>query len=49
LSMGGTSLIFTGISFGIILSIGRAINERKTPVVPSSNPFSTGKNVPASA
>jgi cell division protein FtsW len=48
LSMGGTSLIFTGISFGIILSIGRATNERKNPQNRQSvgNPF--GKNVPFS-
>jgi len=48
LSMGGTSLIFTGISFGVILSISRAIDERKQPS-PDFKPHSpTGKNVPLS-
>jgi len=29
-SMGGTSILFTSVAFGIILSVSRDIEERKT-------------------
>jgi cell division protein FtsW len=37
LSMGGTSLIFTGISIGIILSVSRSEYEAKLAAAPVSN------------
>ncbi|RNI29273.1 FtsW/RodA/SpoVE family cell cycle protein [Rufibacter latericius] len=37
LSMGGTSLIFTGISIGIILSVSRSEHEAKLAAAPTTN------------